>query len=109
MMAGRARLSPVRRRMSQIEPGALDAYRRKPANFAKIFVPSNANLFLRSSAGFQPAVSPISNRQHLNLDEPSNCSSIRRLEALRYSRLETGWKNALSLVWTRPALGTAGA
>ena len=41
------------------------------------------------SAAFQPAVSPISNRQGVLLSDNRLDSSGCRLEALRYSRLET--------------------
>ena len=42
----------------------------------------------QSSADFQSAVSPISNRQRVRTVEGARYATARRLEALRYSRLE---------------------
>jgi len=53
----------------------------------------------RRSAGFQPAVSPISNRQGSFFRGCEQSLTLCRLEALRYSRLETcATRNPRSLV-----------
>jgi hypothetical protein len=60
----------------------------RPCNF-EFSTTVNRTSRIRRSAGFQPAVSPISNRQGVFSGRCSLNSGVCRLEALRYSRLET--------------------
>src|SRR5439155_16609809 len=57
---------------------------------APVLAAPYTHLVSRSSAGFQPAVSPISNRHGWRrLRARGKARKTSRLEALRYSRLET--------------------